>query len=391
MSIIFGLLAVPFVSFAGLSIDFAAASREKSKIHAALDAAALAAGRAFQVSCSVAEAKAAASLYFERQTGYNLSVNSVDEGTFVLTVGSSENVPTSFMGVLGQQYDALTVNALSRAQLVQEMQDEEVEVSMMLDVTGSMSGQRITDLKAAASDLVNILVQDGEDEVRIALAPFSHAVNVGPYFNAMTNQSPTGGNTCVVERHGSNRYKPKKPSAGNGYFEVFPASGSYWTCPNAEMIPLSSDKQMLLDAIDDLPTHGNTAGHLGTAWAWYLVSHKWASMFPSDRAPDSSMTGAKKIAVLMSDGRYNKEWNGSDTGDDSDEQARKLCNKMKNNNNQIIVYAVGFELSEGSTAYNRLQECASSSAHFFPAFDGDELKAAFRTIAFSIAQLRLVE
>lgn len=395
VTIIFGLMAVPFFSFAGLSIDFAKASREKSRIQTALDAAVLAGGRAFQVSGSTDTAKAAAALYFKKQTGYDLKSNTVNPDTFVLAVSSRENVQTSFMAVLGSKFDVLPVDASAKALLVREIQGDDVEVSMMLDVTGSMGGQRILDLKSAATDLVNILVKDGEDEVRVAMAPFSHAVNVGAHFAAMTNTPPIAGNTCVVERTGTRKYKDHPPSVTNKFFGSMtvakPATGrtsGYWSCPTAEIVPLTSNKQLLIDEIANLPTHGNTSGHLGTAWSWYLISKRWKNMFPSDRAPKGTLDGVKKIAVLMSDGQYNTKWYNTDN---SDTQARKVCNQMKKEAAGIEVYAVGFQLAEGSTAYNRLKDCATDDAHFFPAGTGDELKAAFRAIAFKIAELRLVD
>jgi len=395
VTIIFGLMAVPFFSFAGISIDFAKASREKSRIQTALDSAVLAGGRAFQVSGSTETAKQAAALYFLKQTGYQLKSNTVNPDTFVLAVSSQENVQTSFMAVLGNKFDVLPVSATAKALLVREEDGDKVEVSMMLDVTGSMGGQRILDLKSAASDLVNILIREGENDVRVAMAPFSHAVNVGPHFNKITNTTPVDGNTCVVERTTDRKYKDHKPSASNGYFQTMTEAkastgrtSGYWSCPSAEIVPLTSNKQLLLDEIASLPTHGNTAGHLGTAWAWYLISKRWKNMFPSSRAPKGNLDGVKKIAVLMSDGQYNTKWYNADN---SDVQARKICNQMKKETAGIEVYAVGFQLSEGSTAYNRLKQCATDEEHFSPAGNGDELKAAVRAIAFKIAELRLVD
>jgi len=402
VSIIFGLMAVPFISFAGLSIDFAAAAREKSKIQTALDAAALAAGRAFQVTGSDGDAKAAAALYFKKQTGYDLTVNNVDQSTFVLTVGSQESIDTSFMGVLGSSYDQLTVNALSKAQLVREIQGDAVEVSMMLDITGSMgrtvtgcTGSRMDELKTAATDLVNILIKHQDDNVRVALAPFSHTVNVGGKFKKWTGQDPVDGMTCVVERLGANRFTDAAPTNANGKFQPLPTAGAgYYNCPSSTAFWLSSNKNALINRINQLPTHGNTAGHLGTQWAWYLISKNWHNQWGNARRrPSATMDGVKKIAVLMSDGQYNNQWNkGSphnDTNLGSDSQAGEICDNMKADG--IIVYAVGFELSAGSSAYNRLEDCASTDEHFFPAATGSELKAAFREIAFTIAELRLVE
>lgn len=62
---------------------------------------------------------------------------------------------------------------------------KDVEVALVLDVTGSMSGSRIRDLKAAANDLVDIVVQDEARQAvtrtRIALVPYSMGVNAGDY------------------------------------------------------------------------------------------------------------------------------------------------------------------------------------------------------------------
>ncbi len=62
-----------------------------------------------------------------------------------------------------------------------------------------------------------------------------------------------------------------------------------------------------------------------------------------------------------------------------------LCQGMKQAG--ITVYTVGYMV--GSSARDLLARCATSSAHFFDATNGNELKLAFRQIAFRVAQLRL--
>ena len=56
---------------------------------------------------------------------------------------------------------------------------------------------------------------------------------------------------------------------------------------SAEVTPLSSDKQALLAKVAGLTTGGGTAGHLGTAWAWYMLSPKWSSIWSDDSRPGS--------------------------------------------------------------------------------------------------------
>src|SRR5690606_7091231 len=60
--------------------------------------------------------------------------------------------------------------------------DRRVEVAMILDVTGSMRGQKIRDLKTAAGNAVRQLLGANRNEntrIRISLVPYAEAVNVG--------------------------------------------------------------------------------------------------------------------------------------------------------------------------------------------------------------------
>ena len=51
---------------------------------------------------------------------------------------------------------------------------------------------------------------------------------------------------------------------------------------------------------------GTTAGQLGTAFAWYMLSPNWADIWPADSKPAAYGTAKlRKIAVLMTDGAYN--------------------------------------------------------------------------------------
>ena len=60
---------------------------------------------------------------------------------------------------------------------------KDVEVALVLDITGSMSGSRITSLKSAAVDLVDTVVQDQQSPYysRMSVIPYSMGVNLGSY------------------------------------------------------------------------------------------------------------------------------------------------------------------------------------------------------------------
>ncbi|MGI9422554.1 MAG: VWA domain-containing protein, partial [Hyphomicrobiaceae bacterium] len=231
-------------------------------------------------------------------------------------------------------------------------------------------------------------------------------VNVGTgYFNAVTNATAGGGTnerTCVKERPTSDRYTDAPPGAGN-FFAYYSGSG---VCePTSTITPLTSDKAVLTAHIDSMPTTGMTAGHLGTAWAWYLISPRWASIWPSASMPnsysmltESSDPGSSaapgdpdfkpklhKIAILMTDGAYNKYYSGSS----STVQARSICDEIKTTG--VVVYTVGFQIAVGSEPDVTMQQCATSTSHYYNASTGEALKQAFRDIALKIADLRIAE
>jgi len=274
-----------------------------------------------------------------------------------------------------------------------------VEIAMMLDTTGSMTGQKMTDLKAAAIDLANIVIWQNQSQFtsRIAIAPFSPYVNVSKaYFKKVTNNTTQGNSdnrTCVKERQGANRYTDVPPSAANGYFDRYTDTDA---CePQAVILPLTSDLQAIESRINEMQPNGMTAGHLGTAWAWYLLSPNWNSIWPAGSKPlpyslttDLNNRGQPKlykIAILMTDGSYNKWYSGND----STTQARTLCDEMKAKN--ITIYTVGFQIASSSTPDITMQQCATSSSHYYNASSGEALQQAFRDIALKISDLRISE
>jgi hypothetical protein len=73
---------------------------------------------------------------------------------------------------------------------------------------------------------------------------------------------------------------------------------------------------------------GMTAGHLGIAWAWYLLSPEWDRVWPSDSAPRAyNDPDHMRVAIIMSDGEFNTSYESANGG--SEAQARELCDNMK--------------------------------------------------------------
>jgi len=162
---------------------------------------------------------------------------------------------------------------------------------------------------------------------------------------------------------------------------------------------MTSDKPALLSGIGNLAVGGGAAGHIGTAWSYYMLSPNWATVLPAGSTPSGyHLTKVHKIAVLMSDGVYALTHDdmgvqtdvsgGNANNASSDDQAIAICDNMKKSG--IEVFAVGFGIQNNQTAINTLQSCASDAMKYYDAADGTKLKAAFRDIALRVSSLRLV-
>jgi hypothetical protein len=273
-------------------------------------------------------------------------------------------------------------------------QSADIELALQLDVTGSMAGRRLSDLKLAVGALLDIMLPDEgtPNKVRVGLAPFSAAVNAGSYAVTVTEGRSRDG--CVYERRNLADQSSEAPAAGSKALKArSDLSGrSIQTCPtNAIIVPLTKEKATLKSTVDAYRDGGTTAGHLGTAWAWYLISPEWASLWPSTSQPAPYRDDKTiKAVVLMTDGSYNTI--GGVNGGDNSSTARRAsdiavetCAAMKAQG--VRVYAVGFQAP--SAALETLRDCASTASSFFDAANGDQLRNAFRAIAIELNNLRL--
>lgn len=319
--------------------------------------------------------------------------------------------------------------------------DKKIEVVMALDVTGSMRGRKLDDLKAAASNAVAQLMNGnrvGNERVRISIVPYAEAVNVG----ALASRSvfaeweggpdlpppvddpiwaslppPKSNNNCATERKLSgNRpdfsddspYNLRNhPTPGKRYRALVNRDDRLGSCPSAAVIPLTTDKARLTTAIDRFVANGWTAGGIAVQWSYYMLSPNWRSIIrdagQGDGPADHDERKIAKYVILMTDGAFNTAFAGvtgraqdsSAASARSPASAEAVCQRMKQDG--IEVFTIGFALpaSESSAARNVLRNCASpdtgSTRHFFDTSTGEELNRAFTEIARNIERLALTQ
>jgi Flp pilus assembly protein TadG len=204
---------------------------------------------------------------------------------------------------------------------------------------------------------------------------------------------------CVTER-ATDTYTDAPPSTtllGRNYHSN--SNGDCDTSLEQGFTPLTADKDVLYAESEALDDYLYTSGHLGTAWAWYLLAPDWGYLWPnSENVPAAyGAENTMKVAILMTDGAYNRQFcNGvsddtinCDAPDDSTTQARELCAAMKANDKNIVIYTVGFNIAANSSPWETMRQCASDESKFFQPSNGTELVEDFAEIGQNITDLRL--
>jgi Flp pilus assembly protein TadG len=384
VAVMFGLMFAVILLAVGFGIDYSRITHTTSKTLAAADAAALAGGHALlDGRMTDAQVKALTLKFFNENMaqgghyGQTSDVTvTVDRATGEVRVDANAKVDMSVMRTAG--IDEVNVPVVSS--VISDQKD--IELAMALDVTGSMGGQKIADLRAAAKDLVDILLPDTPipNRVRIGLAPYSNGVNAGIYANRVTNGTSTA---CVRERGGAQAFTDALPAAGT-FLGALPVN----SCPTAKIEPLTSDKTVLKNNINTYRAGGGTAGHLGAAWASYLVSPEWNPIWPVASQPVAyGEADTIKAIVLMTDGEFNTHY--VNANGDSAAQARRVCTEAKREGRNVVIYSIGFQSPAAAEAL--LKDCATSPEHYFSANNGTELRQAFVEIAQQLTKLRLTQ
>jgi len=463
VAIIVGVTIVVLMLSVGAAVDVGRWLHARDRTMSAIDAAVLAGGRTLQLTHGDQTAAVlAATKYYDENVKSRLPI--IDDTVKFTVAGDGMGLSASGNAYILTPFLSNTallglppINKLPLISLAETqfdgmgsqigMKGGETEISVMLDITLSMSGQKLKDLKTAAQKLVDVVTtanKGGKYETKIALVPFSEdvrlptatAVNTargsnltsckqlknGVVYSCNTNVSGATkyylSDYCVVERIGNYKYAEDGP--GNGryvqghYVTATTGSGNNMkgkcTVPaNSAIQPLTSDTTLLKNKINSLSVSGSTAGHLGTAWAWYTLSPEWNDLWSADnRAKPYTPAGSKndedqvkKVAILMTDGDYNTQYDANGISANamqtsncpqaangcSTVQALALCQAMKDKG--IEVYTVGFDVGKTSLAAQTLKACATDDTKYYNADDGEALNDAFADIAVKLTTVYL--
>ncbi|MFN4112721.1 MAG: pilus assembly protein TadG-related protein [Sphingomonadaceae bacterium] len=177
---------IPLVGLVGGGIDASRMYLAKSRLQQACDSATLAArkklgGSVVENGVIPSEIQTTADNYFETNFGEGMygSENvefSIEAGTATRMDGTaSVEVPTTLMGIFG--YEKVELNVECSA----ELNLPNIDVMLVLDVSGSMAGTRIQGLKDAVFAFYDevMAVKPDDAQLRIGVVPYNGTVNVG--------------------------------------------------------------------------------------------------------------------------------------------------------------------------------------------------------------------
>lgn len=415
VAVTFGLMASCLFLFVGLAVDMSRVQHVRSQVQSSLDAASLAAAKLLDSqTVTASDVQALAYAYFQA----NLKSDRLDSAkvsNFVATPDFSTGMVKATVDVEIPMFFTSAVNSIKSVNIAPSAAANyktlRIEVAMVLDVTGSMNDPsadgtpKINALKTTAKDFIDALYSHNPqaDFVRVGLVPYSAAINIGPYYSQQL--AGAGSDNCVVDRSGAGAYTDAPPSWGSPISRYSTALNPYYYCPTVtgQLLQDLRDptlRQQFKDGIDAMTAYGGTAGHIGAAWGYYMLSPKWSGVWGANAARPYA-DNVKKVIILLTDGMFNTAYNNGggslDTVQSADptiagsspNQALKICDNIKNAvsaSQAIQIYTIGF--TTPPEAEDLLKQCGGAS-NFYSAANSSQLSASFRDIVTKLTNLRI--
>lgn len=432
MAMMTAIALVFIVGAVAVSLDMSKGVSNKSRLGDATDAVSLFLAKSGLETQS--DLQRAANEYLSKaypgETGEALTILSITKDGDAVTVKMADLSKNSFGSVVGGDAEKVSVSATA------VWSQRAMDMVLVLDTTLSMEGTRLTSLKRAATDMVNMIDGFENDNFRISVVPFSNYVNVGMsrrYESWMTvpNDTSTTSNVCRTRRDVTSSTNCRTvrgtrdrdgvsvpytyQQCDNAYGAEYEVCGpqtvtqKWYGCVGsrdephdtrtdyngrkfpgllnvgcgAEVLEMTSSLAAARSTISNLSAVGNTYMPSGLMWGWRALS--------SDRPLRVSIEPkTERVMVLMTDGENTRSKNGDkhegSSKADADRKTTEICNAVKSE--EIIVYTIAYEVTDAATK-SLLQNCASGRQRYFNARNAQQLERAFKEIAESLSDLRI--
>ena len=448
VAMMFGLLVIPLLIGAGVGLDMLRLNEAQSRLSEAADAGLLAAARARLLNDSMSDSAATdlARRQFEANARLrpDTTIATFDfaydagEKKFSLTVTGT--VKTTLLAVAGKKTMALNIGAEAKV-----APPRVLEAVLVLDNTNSMDGAKMDALKVSAADLVDSIMADTDNKVKVGIVPFSTYVNVGmsrrfaswitvpadysetnyqchnEYPDAVSSNCYQKTGTCYsdgvpyscswdqcdwdygdpVEVCGDqtsdyqwrgcvgSRDHPLNVKDEGFAANKVPGLLNEW-CP-AEVLPMTDSKSAVKNKISSLFVQGDTYIPAGLTWGLRLISSDDPFAEGTTYEALEAEAGVKAV-ILMTDGAntrspdYPGHW--GDNVSLANDLTLEICDEIKSR--KVFIHTIAFEVTSNAIQ-NLLRDCASDPSNFYDAGDAAELADAFNSIGDDLKRLALTK
>ncbi len=327
---------------AGLGVDTMRQEMERTHLQATLDAAVLAGAGAPQGS-EVTDVQAIVEDYFAKndmsQYLGEFDTDGVGDDDIVTSLNATRvyaeaslEMDTYLLHMTG--VEKLGANGAAAA----EVSTPKLEVAVVLDVSGSMEGTKLSNMQTAANSFVTTIL-NGSDEGNAVISVVPFAFNVTPsqeIFDALTVNQTHDYSTCI--RFEGNDYNeiaidPDVAVDQQIFTSVYGSfnslSDGWRSCyndDNAEILPYSISESDLHAHINALTADGNTSAHLGMKWGAALLDDEFQDVVTDLQTAgvvDATLDNLPavhgeaetlKVIVLMADGKNTTSYYFNDPG-----------------------------------------------------------------------------
>lgn len=422
----FALSLVVILAAVGAALDISLLSKKSAKLQGLTDSVALAAAiRIKNQEINASDLDAFAKTYLTQAGITDVEpVWKIDGNELVLTLNATQ--PMLLMGIFGDKEKP--INTLAAVPVYEK---KDVTVSLVLDSTLSMQGTRMSSLKSAADELIDIVTENGSNGTYMSVVPFTDIVKIPVskgdeiWFDKPEDKDVTyqridqeRSQNCRNERVGERRqrvcdvtvyYEINETVQWHGCtisrdfgFHNVPEYNSqrlqgytrqgYCADGRNTLAPMTDNTTTIKAAVNDLVPHGTTYIPAGLIWGWRTLQNAQ----PLTEVQNAS-EASQRVMVLMTDGANEVSlgqpvpWSNGIFHDGDDMQAAdaltaELCEGIKSEN--IIIYTVALEVNDADTI-RLMQNCATSPTHFYDLSNAGALSNAFNNIGIEVNEIRL--
>ncbi len=392
VGILVGLAALPMLLATGAAIDLSRYNATEIKVQAALDAAALTAAAASDVSTAqritIAENTFKANIVGGASSDVGAVAKFKVENGMVISSATGK-MQTSLMKLAG--ISTMDLNLQAEVNVATK---KKAEIVLVLDYSGSMKdavkgGTKYKIMSAAAIKLVSDFKDIDKDRIKVGLVPFSHYVyaslpgsevlggGVGTW-SGCTQDRPAPANMTDSASDGSDDSKwgqPINPEHASSTCADFVGN-------NLKIVPLTNDYSRVTAQLASMKPSGWTHLALGMEFGYQLISHG----APYTEAVEFGDKETEKFVVMLTDGSQTEKAKGPggvNTVAQGEKNLETLCENVKGNG--VTVITVAFDLTDkdpklADATKARLRDCSTGGSNYFDANDSTDVGKAFDSV-----------